>query len=262
MKQKTNQPPIRFLANRLDRIDSFVLTLAQAQHEICDIGRRLYARQFAAANDGNISYRLSDDGKDWQILCTPTMHSKGFLKPEDLVIVDRDGNRIGGQKKPSSEMLLHLAIYEARPDVMSVVHCHPPHAAAFAFAGEPIPAGIAPEVEIFLGEVPTAPYALTGTAALADSAMPFVHQTNVMLLANHGTVSYGETIERAYWWTEVLDHYCQVLLNAQKLGGAKPLTKEQVWELIEVKKAWGMKDARHDEKYKETDPRDRPVFGK
>ena len=105
------------------------------KQDICEIGRRIYTKGFAAANDGNISVRISED----QVLCTPTGHSKGFLKPEDICTIDMTGKQIAGIKKRSSEALLHLEIYKSRQDVKSVVHCHPPHATAFAVAREPIP---------------------------------------------------------------------------------------------------------------------------
>lgn len=121
------------------------------KEQICDIGRRLYAKGFAAANDGNISIRLNER----EILCTPTMVSKGFLKPEDVCKVDYEGKQLAGTRKRSSEILLHLAVYKNRPDVNGVVHCHPPHATAFAVAHEPIPKCVLPEVEVFLGECPS-----------------------------------------------------------------------------------------------------------
>src|ERR1700726_3164326 len=124
------------------------------KEEICHIGRLVYAKGFAAANDGNISFRLNDR----EVLCTPTMVSKGFLKVEDICKVDYEGKQLAGTRKRSSEILLHLAVYKNRADVGAVVHCHPPHATAFAVAHEPIPKCILPEVEGFLGEVPTAGY--------------------------------------------------------------------------------------------------------
>src|SRR5215471_8503625 len=107
----------------------------ELKEAICEIGQRIYQRGFAAANDGNITVRLSDT----EILCTPTMHCKGFLKPADICLVDLEGKQLAGNKNRSSEVLLHIAIMKARPDVQSVVHCHPPHATAFAVAREPIP---------------------------------------------------------------------------------------------------------------------------
>src|ERR671936_2258977 len=126
------------------------MTERQIKEFICEIGRRVYAKGFAAANDGNITIRLNDK----EVLCTPTMVSKGFMKPEDICKVDYEGKQLAGTRKRTSEILLHLAVYKHRPDVKAVVHCHPPHATAFAVARTPIPNCVLPEVEVFLGEVP------------------------------------------------------------------------------------------------------------
>ena len=145
------------------------------KQEICEIGQRVYNKGFAAANDGNISYRLSEN----EVLCTPTMHSKGFLKPEDICLIDMTGKQLAGIKKRSSEALLHLQIYKERPDVKSVVHCHPPHATAFAIAREPIPQCVLPEVEVFLGDVPISQYETPGGQAFADTIIPLVKKTRL-----------------------------------------------------------------------------------
>jgi L-fuculose-phosphate aldolase len=231
--------------------------LNQLRQDICDIGRRLYDRGFVAANDGNISVRLNEN----EILCTPTLISKGFMLPSDLCTVTVTGEHIGGTRKPSSELLVHLEIYRHRPEVHSVLHCHPPHVNAFAITGEPIPACVMAEVELFLGEVPTVPYALTGTQTLADSIRPFITQANIVVLANHGTVSCGETVEQACWWTEILDAYCRTLILSRNLGPLQQLSNEQVRELLEVKKKWGMTDARNEARFADTDLRTRPLFG-
>ena len=217
--------------------------------EICDIGRRLYNKGFAAANDGNITVRISEN----EFLCTPTMHSKGFLKPEDIATIDFEGNQIAGAKKRSSEALLHLEIYRQRPEIKSVVHCHPPHATAFAVAREPIPQCVLPEVEVFLGDVPITKYETPGGQEFADTIIPFIHKTNVMILANHGTVSYGEDVERAYWWTEILDAYCRILMLAKQLGGVTYLNGQKSQELLDLKDKWGFKDPRLTEEYKDCD---------
>jgi L-fuculose-phosphate aldolase len=172
------------------------------------------------------------------------MHCKGFLKPEDLCTVELEGNQLAGRNKRSSEILLHLTIMKERPDVKSVVHCHPPHATAFAVAREPIPQCVLPEVEVFLGDVPITRYETPGGQKFADTVLPFVKKANVMILANHGTVSYGETVERAYWWTEILDAYCRILLLARDLGRVNYLSEGQTRELLELKSRWGFPDAR------------------
>jgi len=223
--------------------------LHSIKQDMCDIGRRIYNRQFAAANDGNITVRVSEN----EVLCTPTLHCKGFLKPDDISLVDMTGKQLSGRKKRSSEALLHLEIYKQREDVRSVVHCHPPHATAFAIAREPIPQCILPEVEVFLGDVPITKYETPGGQAFADTIIPYVSKTNVMILANHGTVSYGETVEQAYWWTEILDSYCRMLMLAKQLGNVSFLDEQKSRELLDLKDKWGFKDPRNTEDYKDCD---------
>src|SRR6476646_4472641 len=214
--------------------------LHKLKQDICEIGRRIYAKGFAAANDGNITVRVAEN----EILCTPTLHCKGFLKPEDICLIDMTGKQLAGIKKRSSEALLHLEIYRQRADVKSVVHCHPPHACAFAIAREPIPQCILPEVEVFLGDVPITKYETPGGQAFADTVLPFVKKSNVIILANHGTVSFGETVERAYWWTEILDAYCRILMLSRDLGRVNYFTEDKERELLDLKTKWGYSDAR------------------
>lgn len=209
--------------------------LDELKEKICEIGRRLYARGYAAGNDGNISFRVSRD----RILCTPTMQSKGLLQPDDLVIVDLDGQHISGAKRRSSEVMLHLAIYRNRSDINAVVHCHPPHATAYAFTHRELPRWISPEVEMFLGDVVITPYETPGTQAFAQSVVPFLENANALILANHGTVSYARELEHAYWWTEVLDAYCRTLILAQSIGPLQPLPPEKQLEILQARAAWG-----------------------
>jgi L-fuculose-phosphate aldolase len=207
---------------------------------ICEIGDRLYKRGFAAANDGNITVRLNEN----EVLCTPTMVCKGFLKPDDICTIDIEGNQLAGKKKRSSEALLHLEIMKARPDVQSVVHCHPPHATAFAIAREPIPQAVLPEVEFYLGDVPIAKYETPGGKKFAETILPYVHKTYTIILANHGTVSYADSLELAYWRTEILDSYCRVLILARQLGPINYLSSEHTRELINLKQNAGFADPR------------------
>lgn len=211
-----------------------------ARNRICEIGRRMYDRQFCAANEGNLSCRLNEG----QILCTPTLHCKGFLQPDDLCLVDLQGNQQSGSKRRTSEILLHLEIYRRRPDIQAVVHCHPPHATAFAVAREPIPMGVLPEPEVFLGEVPLAPYSRPGTQQFAETIVPFVDRCNTIVLANHGTVSFADDLERAFWMTEILDAYCRILLNARQLGHVHFFSPLENRELLDLREQWGFRDPR------------------
>src|SRR2546423_11493165 len=202
------------------------------KEQICEIGRRVYNKGFAAANDGNISVRMSDK----EIMCTPTMISKGFMKPEDICKVDYEGKQIAGTRKRSSEILLHLSVYKHRPDVQAVVHCHPPHATALAVAHEPIPKCILPEVEVFLGEVPIAVYETPGGQKFADTIVPYVKDANTILLANHGTLTFGPTLEKAYWNSEIIDAYCKILILSKQLGRVNYFSENHTKELLEFKK--------------------------
>jgi len=231
-------------------------SLAALKDEICEIGHRIYNKGFAAGNDGNISYRLGPN----KVLCTPTMMSKGFMTPADLCIVDMEGNQVAGRRKRSSEILLHLTIMKERPDVNSVVHCHPPHATAFAVAREPIPQSVLPEVEVFLGDIPISRYETPGSQLFADTIRPVVKRSNVILLANHGTVSFGETVEKAYWWTEIVDAYCRILMLAKGLGGIVYLTGKETRALLDLKQKWGYTDARLDLQMNDRDICDNAVF--
>ncbi len=210
------------------------------KEQICEMGRRVYAKGFAAANDGNISVRLNDR----EILCSPTMVSKGFMKPEDLCKVDYEGKQLAGTRKRSSEILLHLSVYKNRPDVNAVVHCHPPHATAFAVAGVPVPKCVLPEVEVFLGEVPTAKYETPGTQKFADTIVPHLKCSNTIILSSHGTVTFGPDLEKAYWNSEIIDAYCKILILARQLGNVNYFTQQQTKELLEFKKRLGYDDER------------------
>jgi L-fuculose-phosphate aldolase len=225
------------------------MNVYEIKKQICEIGRRLYAKGFAAANDGNISWRIGDN----EVVCSPTMICKGFMTPDDLCHVDLDGNQLSGRRKRTSEILLHLAVMRARPEVKSVVHCHPPHATAFAVAREPIPQCVLPEVEVFLGEVPIARYETPGGQLFADTILPFVHKANVCILANHGTVSWGENVERAYWWTEILDAYCRILLLARDLGRVTYFDEQKTRELLALKSRLGFADPRLDKEMENCD---------
>jgi L-fuculose-phosphate aldolase len=214
------------------------------RESVCEVGRRLDRRGFVAGCDGNVSARL----RDGEFLCTPTRTPKCDLKPEDLCVVDPDGRQLCGPRDRTSEILMHLAIYRHRPDVRAVVHAHPPHATAFAIAGESIPNGVLPEVEFFLGVVPTSPYVLPGTQEFADSVVPYLGRTNTLVLASHGTVSFGPDLKTAHQYTEYLDAFCCILLLARPLGGPRPLSEEHVRELLALKRRYGLDDVRLEER--------------
>jgi len=233
------------------------VSLAAERELMCEVGRRMYAREFVAAHEGNLSIRL-DDGN---ILCTPTMQCKGFLKPDELCVIDNEMNQISGPMKATSEIRLHLEIYRQRKDVCAVVHSHAPHATAFAVANRPFPCGVLAEPELFLGEVGLAPFETPGTDEFAKSVSPFVQNTNAILLANHGVVTYAEDLEKALWMTEILDAACKTIILSSAIGGPQRLSKQQSRELAKARQRYGFTDPR-DLADPESDVREHLLFGK
>ena len=216
----------------------------QVRKEMCDIGHRIWQRGYCAGNEGNHSVRVGDD----RVLCTPTGISKGFLAPDDICVVDMAGNQVEPNakgRKRTSEVLLHLAIYRQRPDVGAVVHSHPPHATTFAMARIPLPEGIHPEAEVFLGRVPIARFAMPSTPDLPDSVVELIGpDTNSVLMGNHGTVSFSRDLVDAYYKLEILDAYCRILLLCRQLAPPHVLTAAQNAGLLQVKQQFGLSDER------------------
>jgi L-fuculose-phosphate aldolase len=210
------------------------------KEQMCDIGRRIWIKGFCAGNEGNHSYRLAED----RVLCTPSLISKGNLKPDDMCIVDMEGKQVSGKRKRTSEILLHLAIYKERADVRAVIHSHPPHATAFAVADVELPTCIHPEAEVFLGPVKTAKYVTPGDTRLGESIRPFVKESNTILLGNHGVVCYGPDLEDAYYKLEIVDAYARILLLTKQLGSVRPLGAGEMKELLDLKSRFGMADPR------------------
>ncbi len=209
--------------------------------EICAVGRKLWLRQFVDGNGGNISYRIGPN----EVICTPTMVSKFDLTPADLCMVDLDGNQIVGTKPATSEISLHLEIFKAVPEARAAVHCHPPHATAYAVTGLVPPNLVIPEFEIFVGKVAIAPYETPGTGAFARTVLPFVKQHNTVLLTNHGAVCWADRVTVAEWNCEILDTYCTILAFAAQLGAPLlRISEQKAADLLARKKRMGLPDIR------------------
>lgn len=206
--------------------------------EICNIGKRMYDRNYVAANDGNISVRIDEDA----VLCTPTGVSKGFMTPNMLVKVNLKGEQISGNYKPSSELRMHLRIYNENPKVSAVTHAHPPVATAYAIAGIDLDKAILPEAVILLGIVPVAPYATPGTEEVPDSIAPFCKGYNAVLLANHGALTWGRDLTEAYHRMESLEHYATILMYTSNIiGKANELSCDQIDRLIKIREELGIR---------------------
>lgn len=212
------------------------------KEQICDVGRRLWAREYVDGNGGNISIRVGDD----LALCTPTLVSKGFIKPADICMVDLEGNQKAGRKKRTSEILMHLQIMKAVERCVAVVHCHPPYATAFAAIGNPPPNNILPEFEVFIGEVPVASYDTPGTPQMGAKVAALATNHNTILMANHGVVSWSHiSVEDAYFKMEILEAYCRTLLVTTQLGKMpNRFTPKQMHDLLSIKQTLGVPDPR------------------
>ena len=207
------------------------------REEICEIGRRVWQREYVAANDGNISVLLSDT----EILATPTGVSKGYLTPDMLVVIDRKGNVLRGHMKPSSELKMHRAFYDARPDVRAVCHAHPIVATGFAVAGITLDRCTLPEVVISLGSVPLAKYGVPGSDELTQDIMEnYVADHDAFLLANHGVVTIGQSLMNAYYKMETVEHFAKISLVARQIGNENVFSPERAQELIDARARYGV----------------------
>ena len=202
------------------------------REKVCEAGRNLWKLGFVAANDGNISVKLPDGN----FLTTPTGVSKGVLTPEMLVKMDENNNVLEFTEgyRPSSEFKMHLRCYKERPDINAVVHAHPPVATGYAVAHIPLDDYSMSEAIMFLGSVPIAPYATTGSTEVADSVIPFLPCHDTILLMNHGALTVGVDITQAYFRMETLEHFAKVSLTARLLGGAKPLPEDKILECCKL----------------------------
>jgi L-fuculose-phosphate aldolase len=209
-----------------------MMTQSQYRDAIVHSGRVLYERGFIAATDGNISVRLDDD----RILITPTCMCKGMMHVDDLVVIDRHGRKLEGERNVSSEVQMHLLIYNMRPDVHAVVHAHPPTATGFAAAGIALDKPLVSEVVLTLGEVPLAPYGCPGTQALSDSLRPLIPNYDAILMANHGVVTYADELNRAFMNMETVEHFAKITLVARTLGNPKVLDAEEVKKLTAIRR--------------------------
>ncbi|PYP35098.1 MAG: class II aldolase family protein [Gemmatimonadetes bacterium] len=189
--------------------------------------RQLAARGLIAGQDGNLSVRLERD----RALVTPSGAIKGLVQPGDMVEVDLQGRKRRGRGNPTSELDLHLRILNRRPDVGAVVHAHPPVATAFGVAGEGLRILVLPELTQLCGEVPLVPYGTPGTPELADRLEPHLAGHDAWLLANHGAVTVGPTLDVAWIRMESLEHAARIIFAARALGRVNELSPEAVARL-------------------------------
>lgn len=226
-----------YRSDTIARVKDAAQAVMDVADAICEIGRRAYGRALVSGGEGNLSMRLdaAQAGRfgvgEGSILCTPSGLCKGDLTPEDLCVVAADGSPLAGARKASSEIRLHLEIYDSDEAVRAVVHTHPPYATTLALLGETLPEGLLPEAELFLRRVPLIPYETPGTAALAKLIRPHVRDGAAAILQNHGAVTWGANLSEAFMRTETLESCCRVWWQARAIGRPVPIPREKLDEL-------------------------------
>lgn len=204
---------------------------------LAEVARRLHARGWVANHDGNVTQR-QDGGR---FLATPTATSKAAITNQLLIVVDEDGKKVSGDGKPFGELGLHLTVYKNRPDVNVVIHAHPPAATALACAGSRLlERPFMAEAVVSLGTtIPTVPFAPPGAAACAALA-PYVRQHDAVLLANHGVLTWGADLEQAFLRMELVEHLARIALDAERVGGVKPIPESALGPLLEARRKAGL----------------------
>jgi L-fuculose-phosphate aldolase len=213
------------------------------KERMCHIGKRIWDKGYVDGNGGNITVRVGDN----LVLCTPTLISKGFMTPDDICMVDLDGNQVAGTRPRTSEVNTHLGIMKNEPQAKSCVHAHPVHATAFAVAGVTPPSCLIPEPEVFLGEIGFASYQTPGTPENAAEVGALAKKHQSILMQNHGVICWGKDVEDAYWKMENTDAFCQTVTVAMQIGGPKQYGPDKLRELIEIRRKLGMPDHRLEE---------------
>ncbi len=209
----------------------------EAKKAIIEVGKRMYNKGYVAANDGNISCKVSDN----IIWTTPTGVSKGFMTQDMLVKMNLDGKILMGKSKPSSEVKMHIRVYQENPEIIAVTHAHPPVATSFAIAGISLDKAILPEAVVTLGSVPIAHYATPGSEDVPNSIAPYCKTHNAVLLANHGALTWGKDIFDAYFRLESLEYYATILMyTGNIIGKANELSCNQVDDLLKIRQQLGI----------------------
>lgn len=213
----------------------------ELREQICHIGRLLYQNNLIDSGSGNISTRLAPE----RILCTPSGLAKGFMQPEQLIIVNLDGERIDTPNEananlgPTSELPMHLECYRRREDVQGVVHAHPPNAVALTLTGHGFSDCVIPEAIVLLGVIPTTPYATPSGTENRDAISRLIGEHDAIMLACHGSLTVAETLWEAYLLLETLEHTAKILAAARSIGPIQPLPAHQVRKLFDLRKKLG-----------------------
>ncbi len=206
--------------------------ILQIKKDIIKYGKKLGEKNMSPATSGNISVRCAQN-----FLITASGTCLSDLAEDDIVLIDSNAAVLKGSKKPSSEKNLHIAIYNLRPDINAIIHCHAPYTSAFAVSHIPLSKPIISENVFYFGEIPVVDYALPGSDKLVDNTAKFFVKHNAVLLANHGIVIGAGDIKNAYYLMETAETFAQIYLNSLLLGGAKELSQKDIEEIHELRQS-------------------------
>ncbi len=200
------------------------------RERLAEVCRRVAAKGFVSAYDGNISARAAED----KVLITPSGKPKGEVRPEDFLLMDLNGNLLEGDGKISTESKIHLLAYKHRPEINGVVHAHPLFATTLAATNIDVNQPLFAEVLLILGKIAKCDYGTPSTDEVPDSILPFIDYAFAFLLGNHGAMTIAESVEDAYYKMEKLESYSHLVFNLELLGGKKLISKEKVERLYSI----------------------------
>lgn len=206
-------------------------TVESIKQEIIKYGQLAEAKNLTPGVSGNISGRLGD-----KIIITSSGSANGYLSDDDFAVIDLNGNILEGDKKPSSEKLLHCEFYKLRSDIEYIIHVHSPYLSSFASAGLALDEPIMAENVFYFGQIPLAQYGLPSSTDLVEKTAKYFKEYNAVLMANHGFIVGDKTIHDAFLKLTLAESYAQVVMNTKILGGAKLLNSGQVSEILELRK--------------------------
>lgn len=228
----------------------------QLRDQLCHIGELMHRLGLIDGASGNITARLDDENGETRILATPSGLAKGFMQPEQLIVVNMNGERVdeptsyNAHLRPTSELLMHLECYRQRPDVGGVVHAHPPTSVALTIAGYNFQQCLIPEMVVMLGMIPVAPYSTPASAENRDAIYHLIREHDAILLAHHGSLTVGATVWDAYLRLESLEHTAKMLYMVEMLGGAKSaIPPEQVRKLLNMREQLGLTRPSDEERF-------------
>ena len=231
----TSQPAISLMESHAPARQGSVFNIERSERELrrqlTRFSKWMYRLGFAPGTSGNLSARLDSE----RIVATPTGCSKYLLRSSDMVIVDLNGHLLSGTRNVTSEIGMHLAVYNSRPDVQAVVHAHPPIATAFASCGMALDMPLCAELIMTLGKIPLAAYATTGTDEVGASLAPYLRDHDAILMANHGLVTYGKDLLDAFMKLETTEHFAQVCLAAHELGCPRLIEEDAIRKLQQAR---------------------------